>query len=135
MTESEQQLEDIEKRLLNACKAAKDKQVEIHSGLWGAQFNDRTREWEQQQFPNGADVPDVPCCCPMGALLLAEQPLPDAGSDHYGTAAHALGVSTNWIDDFTAGFDSIFPDMDVHDVAHPEAFWLGNRFRRLYVGP
>ena len=79
-------------RILQAVRWALDQGYRVSGGEWGV-----------YQQVDGSWAPKTDAClCPLGALLLQEQP---AEGDPEIAAAAVLGVSTRWVFDFTLGVD------------------------------
>lgn len=74
-------------------------------------------EWGVGYYPNYLKpwAAAEPCFCPMGAVLLVLQPPPSPDEPLYDfryscrvlSAAEALGVSPQWVIDFTNGWDTL----------------------------
>ena len=77
-----------------------------------------------------SDTPERPACCPLGAVLVAQDPSewPPTNSE---SAARALGVDEYWVASFVAAID----DDTLEYIASPnqDAFELGRKIREKYV--
>lgn len=82
-------------RVRAAVKSQQAKGVTVKDGDWYVDLDVGTMPWYSRD--------ETPCACPMGCLLLEEQP--GLGLDQESSAACVLGVSFKAIGAFTNGFD------------------------------
>lgn len=81
---------------------------------------------------------DIPCACPLGAVLIAQDPRPSHGGKDKDAAA-VLGVSERWVESFVAGFDAgspLDPDADDDDNERAElsaAYAFGEEMREKHI--
>ncbi len=91
-----------ERRILDAVKAAKAQGIEIVQGAWSVRW-----DAEEKKF-----VCENNCCCPLGALLLTEQPEVvgeeediDDAEQLSQVAAAVLGKDEEWTNNFVEAYD------------------------------
>lgn len=80
-------------KIRKAVQAAKEAGYRVVFGDWGVQWDKQLRRWVS---PEGF-------CCPLGAVLLTQQPRVRSAADE--TAARTLGVSPSWLYGFMAAID------------------------------
>lgn len=87
-------------RIVAACEKARAKGYRVVPGTWGVGWNAKTNKWAPLKTARK-------CLCPIGALVLAEQP--SVGRFHTvpEAAAVLLGVQASWMLDFQSVFDGV----------------------------
>lgn len=114
--------DDIKSRIDAAIETVEARGISLEAGYWGVWSRDG--EWTTSDLGSHKDR-----CCPLGALLLAEQPRPASDDEEPDVcAALALGRSYGWVAAFIEGFDG---ESDCRE-AEPEmvdAWKLGRSYR------
>lgn len=84
----------------------------------------------------GEDTEDenitFPVCCPLGAVLVAQDPRQWDG-DNQTDAANVLGVTPGWVNSFVVGVDDGDTDSVLSHEYDDDAYQLGREFRTKYV--
>jgi hypothetical protein len=104
------ELEEFKKQIRGGMEWAKQQGIITMRGFWGVWFFEN--KWHlTMETPTG-------CCCPLGALLLRDQPagVHEPGGQHrtnLGTLSEHLGVQASLLEYFIHGVDgNIPPDSD-----------------------
>ncbi len=105
---------ETERKILDAVKEAKRRGIEIVQGAWSVSYDTAS-----QQF-----VCENNCCCPLGAVLLVEQPQlsPEivTAEDFDGEdgdvlsqiASVTLGREPSWGEGFVEAYDDRYADVE-----------------------
>lgn len=118
-----QTADELEPIIQSAINVAVSRGYAIVAGDWGVRWNNPNERWEWD--PTQASVP---CCCAMGAVLLAlETEAPHRTSDEYKDVAHLLSVDHFWIRDFMNGFEG-----HSYQGEFSDAFVLGQKLGKAY---
>lgn len=87
-------------RIIAACAKAQAKGYRVEAGTWGVGWNAKGNKWAPLKTANKR-------LCPLGALVLAEQPPPGRYQSVPFAAAQLLGVDMHWVVDFQCAFDDV----------------------------
>ena len=112
-------------RILAACDKALAKGYRVEAGAWGVAWNPKRKRWSPLKHCRKR-------LCPIGALVLTEQPSPDRYCSVPATAAALLGVDIHWIIAFQMEFDGLIEYEGV--TAKEVTRGLGERLQALKEG-
>lgn len=119
--------DEIKARIDAAIEKAEARGITLEDGIWGVWVENG--EWTTTDLGEHKDR-----CCPLGALLLAEQPQVDDDDVIADVcAARVLGKDSRWVEAFIDGFDSEEP-AEYRDELYGqgelrEAWELGHSYR------
>lgn len=121
---------EIEKRITACVKKFVDGGGEIIEGSWNVKIPLGANRYEAESANPGEDGPYE--VCPLGALLLAQDPR-DWADEVNKDAASVLGVHPDWCWSFTSGFDGGEAGGDSYHYFFKDAYDMGRAFRKMYV--
>lgn len=116
-----------ERKILDAIKAAKAQGIKIVQGLWAIKWDLKAKKF----------VCENNCCCPLGAVLITQQPEPPIGAllsfedNNCDTdslalvAAKSLGKNAVWVEGFINAYDD--EDVTIYNSAQK----AGSKVREL----
>lgn len=87
-------------RIIVACNKMRAKGYRVEAGTWGVGWNAKTNKWSPLKIA-------AKRLCPLGALVLAEQPPPGRYQSVPEAVSALLGVSMLWVVDFQCAFDDV----------------------------
>ncbi len=87
-------------RIIAACTKALAKGYRVEAGAWGVGWNAKSNKWSPLKIAHKR-------LCPLGALVLAEQPPPGRYQSVPEAVAKLLGVDMHWVVDFQCAFDDV----------------------------
>lgn len=88
-------------RIIAACEKMQAKGFRVEAGAWGVGWNAKRSKWAPLKSASKR-------LCPIGALVLTEQPVPGRYQSVPEAAAKLLGVGMHWLVDFQGAFDGVF---------------------------
>lgn len=114
--------EDIFRRIQAACERVEAKGYTIYPGQYGVAYDGKRKRWTPVRHAEKR-------MCPLGALVVVEQPKP---GEHWSVPLAAfilLGVSLEWVLDFQVTFDGVLLGLpgDGADTARATLTWLAER--------
>ena len=88
------------KRIISACQVLRAKGYRVEAGTWGVGWNPKSSKWAPLKTANKR-------LCPLGALVLVEQPPPGPYLSIPWAVSELLGVGIPWVIDFQCAFDGV----------------------------
>lgn len=106
-------------RIQAACSRVIAKGYTVQPGKYGIRWNDKQKRWAPMRHAQK-------CMCPLGALVVVEQPSPGAHATAPFAARVLLGVDIGWIADFQVTLDGVLSGLDGAgaDAARQMLTWL-----------
>lgn len=96
----------------------------LRPGQYGVRWSAQQRRWAPMRYAKK-------CMCPLGALVVVEQPGAGAHRSTVAAACDLLGVDVEWVIDFQVTWDQICPGLASPgaDAAREMLTWLEQRSR------